>query len=177
MRKYKYLSYSIRPPAILPQVRFLKPEVYLLTPQRLSRRRFLMDLSGTSQGEPVLSVAEGTPEDFRKDAHRIRVHPETTKCHSERSEESLLTPLTMRFFVALLLRMTSENRASGWTRIRARCASVFAKASTRQAAQFRKRVPSFAVAVDHSLNIWVKRAGRTKRNGKCKRTGSSVGSY
>ena len=31
--------------------------------------------------------------------------------------------------------------------IRARCASVFAKASTRQAAQSRKRVPNFAVTV------------------------------
>ena len=26
-------------------------------------------LNGTSQGEPVLSEAEGTPEDARKDAH------------------------------------------------------------------------------------------------------------
>jgi len=42
------------------------------------------------------------------------VHPETIQCHSERSEESLLPPLTMRFFVALLLRMTSENRVPGW---------------------------------------------------------------
>ncbi|MEE9526337.1 MAG: hypothetical protein V3W07_01610 [Syntrophobacteria bacterium] len=30
--------------------------------------------------------------------------------------------------------------------LRARCASVFAKASTRQAAQSRKRVPSFVVS-------------------------------
>ena len=40
-------------------------------------------------------------------------------CHSEPfdrlREESLLTPLTMRFFVALLLRMTSENMVFGWT--------------------------------------------------------------
>ena len=37
----------------------------------------------------------------------VSIHPKTSQCHSERSEESLLTPLTMRFFVALLLRMTS----------------------------------------------------------------------
>jgi hypothetical protein len=32
-------------------------------------------LNGTSQGEPVLSVVEGTPEDARKDGHiRGRSH-------------------------------------------------------------------------------------------------------
>jgi hypothetical protein len=45
----------------------------------------------------------------------VSVRPETIQCHSERSEESLLPPLNMRFFVALLLRMTSENRVPGWT--------------------------------------------------------------
>jgi hypothetical protein len=44
----------------------------------------------------------------------VSFHPETTQCHSERSEESLLTALAMRFFVALLLRMTSEKTFSGW---------------------------------------------------------------
>jgi len=43
----------------------------------------------------------------------ISVHPETTQCHSERSEESPLGPETMRFFVALLLRMTREGWISG----------------------------------------------------------------
>jgi hypothetical protein len=37
--------------------------------------------------------------------------------------------------------------------VRARCASVFAKASTRQAAQSRKRVPSFMVAVKPGRNF------------------------
>jgi endonuclease/exonuclease/phosphatase family metal-dependent hydrolase len=37
----------------------------------------------------------------------IDVHPESTQCHSERSEESLRGPVSSRFFVASLLRMTS----------------------------------------------------------------------
>ena len=40
---------------------------------------------------------------------------ETRHCHSERSEESLAYPVTMRFFVASLLRMTWRRAVSGWT--------------------------------------------------------------
>jgi hypothetical protein len=61
-------------------------------------------LNGTSQGELVLSVAEGTPEDARKDGQIIR----------------------------------------------ARCASASVKTSAGQAAQSRKRVPSFVVAASYS---------------------------
>jgi hypothetical protein len=42
---------------------------------------------------------------------------------------------------------TPEDARKDGDIIRARCASVFAKASPRQAAQSRKRVPSFVVAV------------------------------
>ena len=45
----------------------------------------------------------------------ISVRQETTHCHSERSEESLACPVTMRFFVASLLRMTWRRAVSGWT--------------------------------------------------------------
>ena len=45
------------------------------------------------------------------------VHPETTHCHSEQSEESPVDPETTRFFVASLLRMTREGEVSGWTLI------------------------------------------------------------
>ena len=44
-----------------------------------------------------------------------RVRSDTTRCHSERSEESLPDPKTKRFFVASLLRMTARGRVSGWT--------------------------------------------------------------
>jgi hypothetical protein len=45
---------------------------------------------------------------------------------------------------------TPEDARKDGQIIRARCASVFAKASPRQAAQSRKRVPSFVVAASHS---------------------------
>jgi type II secretory pathway pseudopilin PulG len=45
--------------------------------------------------------------------HSIR--QETTHCHSEQREESLACPVTMRFFVASLLRMTWRRAVSGWT--------------------------------------------------------------
>jgi endonuclease/exonuclease/phosphatase family metal-dependent hydrolase len=51
----------------------------------------------------------------------IDVHPESTKCHSEsrpwRDEESLRDPVSTRFFVASLLRMTPLSTVCRWTLI------------------------------------------------------------
>jgi len=46
---------------------------------------------------------------------RKSIRQETTHCHSEQSKESLAYPVTMRFFVASLLRMTWRRAVSGWT--------------------------------------------------------------
>ena len=53
------------------------------------------------------------------DSCKVGVHRAKMQCHSERSEESIKTSKTRRFFVvpptAGLLRMTGKNRFSGWT--------------------------------------------------------------
>ena len=53
------------------------------------------------------------------DSCKVGVHRAKMQCHSERSEESIKTSKTRRFFVvpptAGLLRMTGKNRSCGWT--------------------------------------------------------------
>jgi len=47
----------------------------------------------------------------------MSIHPETHKCHSERSEQSLLILLTTGFLVVSLLRMTTQAPVFGRTLI------------------------------------------------------------
>ena len=62
----------------------------------------------------------------------VSVHPETTQCHSERQRRISAIPVTTRFFVAKLLRMTPRSRISGWILVKNKGSSPKELASFRR---------------------------------------------